>query len=230
MSNETQEREGPILYTAPMVRAILAGRKTQTRRIMKPRLHADTARVMFSGGEWRTYTEDAYPFGDPIRCPYGKPGDRLWVRETWKTGKYLDQDSPRSIAKQCEEAGYSTRGGAACPILYLADEHHRKWSEHDIEDFGPWGKTRVSIHMPRWASRITLEITDLRVERLNAITEDDAIAEGCQCAGVPASLSNVGAFAKLWESINGSGSWESNPWVWVVGFKMVKEPSVGKEA
>jgi hypothetical protein len=77
--------------------------------------------------------------------------------------------------------------------------------------------------MPRWASRITLEITGIRVERLNNISKSDAIAEGCQCAGVPASLSDVGAFAKLWESINGEGSWKANPWVWVIQFQKVDQ-------
>jgi hypothetical protein len=85
------------------------------------------------------------------------------------------------------------------------------------------GLWKPSIHMFRWASRITLEITGVRVERLQDISEADAIAEGCQCSGVPASLTNRGAFAKLWESINGTGSWDANPWVWVVEFRRCEQ-------
>lgn len=164
----------PILFSGPMVRAVMEGRKTQTRRKMKtpPDCFENPLSVLFA-------------------CPYGQVGDRLWVRESFAV---------------CEDNN----------IFYKADGKPDPWDGWDGVKWKP------SIHMPRQASRITLEITGIRVERLNDISEADAIAEGCQCAGVPASLTNRGAFAKLWESINGFDSWSVNPWVWVVEFKVVK--------
>lgn len=195
---ETKER--PILFSGEMVRAILDGRKTQTRRIVKPQppSHVREIRVgMFEPVVIRKGMEEpgtpVFGFADEERgwkCKYGKPGDRLWVRETW----FCITGEPGPIS--CN---------------YKAD-----FGEHRFAGF--W---KPSIHMPRWASRITLEITGVRVERLNDISEEDAIAEGCQCSGVPSSLTNRGAYAKLWESINGKGSWSLNPWVWVVEFKRV---------
>ena len=192
-SKEVTTKERPILFSGPMVRAILDGRKTQTRRVAKPL---------------------------DITCPYGSPGDRLWVRETWTP----DHAAFYPHFPVCYRAGFGP-------------EYERKnghvWSSEQNAWF-PW-KWRPSIHMPRWASRITLEITGVRVERLNDISEEDAIAEGIhQFAalslwgndpkGTPAKL--VGgnpqeAFALLWESINGEGSWALNPWVWVIEFKRV---------
>lgn len=186
---ETATKSRPILFSAPMVRAILEGRKTQTRRVVKPPAPYDSGDdavpIMWAMGE--------------ITCPYGTTGDELWVREK------LDLDEDGWV--------YASDGA---PIV-------GDINNHAVLD---WLETRpaklshcVSIHMPRWASRITLTITNVRVERLNEISEVDAIAEGCQCAGVPASMTNRGAFAKLWESINGAGSWQANPWVWVVEFQ-----------
>jgi hypothetical protein len=171
-----------------MVRAIIDGRKTQTRRIVK---NQDWYRLK---GE----------YGEKLRsvdtCLYGKPGDRLWVRESfssWHMGCHW---------YDCTREG---RSKPSCSNLFYRATHH---FPDDDQRWVP------SIHMPRWASRITLEITGVRVERLRDISEADAVAEGCQCAGVPASLTNRGAFAKLWESINGPDSWQDNPWVWVVSF------------
>ncbi len=141
-----------------------------------------------------------YPDGDRdfVQCPFGTVGDRLWVREAWQA---VDADC-RVVSGRLEQNQYPN-------AFYKADGPNPcKW--------------RPSIHMPRWASRITLEITGVRVERLNDISEADAIAEGCQCAGFPASLTNRGAFAKLWQSINGDDSWAANPWVWVVEFRRVE--------
>ena len=161
--------ERPILFSAPMVRAILDGNKTQTRRVVK--LKPD-------------YMETFLRLPNKVACcPYGQPGGRLWVRETFE---------------DCESALHSC-------VLYRADGGT------------PGTKWTPSIHMPRWASRITLEITGVRVERLQDISEEDAISEGTPfpCGGW------VGGYQKLWESIHGPGSWDLNPWVWVVEFKRV---------
>lgn len=174
-------KERPILFSAPMVRAILEGRKTQTRRIIKSRKNNS----IFMGG-WT----DSFILDEGNRewtlseCPYGQPGDHLWVRESWqKFGK---------------EYAYAATDG----------------------DIYPETKWRPSIHMPRAASRLTLEITDIRAERLHDITEADAIAEGCESGGNWDSAPTV-QYSNLWETINGPGSWEANPWVWVITFKKI---------
>jgi len=143
-------------------------------------------------------------------CPYGQPGDRLWVREAWRSGRLADPFPPRDMTP------------------------HVVWYEADgAAPEATNGKLRPSMFMPRWASRIELEIVSVRVERLNDCSEADAKAEGCSSSGWQPSYSNPDnaggdesisakdAFADLWESINGAGSWAANPWVWVVEFKRV---------
>jgi hypothetical protein len=209
----------PILFSAPMVRAILAGTKTQTRRVVKWRNVDPGLNLQFSGlrtirdhaGLWalesdaRTSRETRC---DVTPCPYGMPGDRLWVRETWAAPHRLDGHTPRFMPP-------------TTPVHYAASE-----------DRGGllW---RPSIHMPRWASRITLEITNVRVERLQVISEADARSEGVKAmpgmkwhsfaeadAGIPMHDHTArDAFHALWETINGADSWDANPWVWVVEFK-----------
>lgn len=206
-------KERPILFSAQMVRALLAGTKTQTRRVVK-----------------NLDFREAMPFpelGSFVKlCPYGQPGDRLWVRESgW--------ERPERTAKMMRE-GADTWPRFAC----AADG----WSEQDRADFKAWGfKPRPSIHMPRWASRITLEITGVRVERLQDIGEADAIAEGVTTIWPDGPRDDkgpnhytikvgdvsynaptaAGAYAMLWDVINGPGSWEANPFVWVVTFRMI---------
>lgn len=252
--------ERPILFSAPMVRALLAGTKTQTRRIVKWRDVAPGLNLSFTGlsasrivetwvlespsrtsREWRCA---------PTPCPYGKPGDRLWVREAFGFVTH-DRDGPRPES-----------------LIFRADDN-AEWD----------GKWRPSIHMPRWASRVTLGITDVRVQRLQEISEEDAIAEGiaelvpqpnrgdgvtpaalCLAAAatveamprttrraflagaLAASLGFAASpsrpwevvparwtrpptpqqvYAVLWESINGPGSWAANPWVWSISFRRV---------
>jgi len=183
----------PILFSAEMVRAILKGRKTQTRRVMKPQPSTvdDAGRWyrMKSGGE--SLMTSAYP------CPYGAPGDTLWVRETWT--QYPIELNP----EPCDAWYKATSNGPPPPF---------KW--------------RPSIHMPRWASRITLRITDIRVERLQDISEDDARAEGCDPVVHPDGAVDCGTrkttFASLWNKINGPGAWDENPWVWVLAFERIK--------
>lgn len=189
----------PMLMSAPMVRAILAGNKTQTRRVVKPQPQRVDGGVPFGDApDWA----HAEPGCAVMRCPYGKPGDRLWVRETWNTSA--------NVLPPISE-----------PYIYAAD-------------LGPTGVSRwaaswkPSIHMPRAASRITLEVTGVRVERVQDISVADAIAEGVNIHPDHHSkpresiYSPVQAYRDLWESINGTGSWEANPWVWVVEFKRLE--------
>jgi len=226
MTTATAVKERPILFSGPMVRAILDSRKTQTRRIIKPQ--PITWKHDERGFELKRTDEHRPVFADTFAknySPYGQPGDFLWVRETWKTGCNLDKYSPKQIREKYEDAGYrlgDRANGKCCPMLYLANGEHKRWGDYDIADFGEWGKTRVSIHMPRWASRITLEITGVRVEQLQDITEHDAWMEGCHDSTIPTKYkTSVAWFHELWSSINGPASWIANPWVWVVGFRRV---------
>ncbi len=203
-------KERPILFSAPMVRALLAGTKTQTRRIFKPeRMTWDangryTTHAMRGGELSITGSGPFEPSSWLHYCPYGQPGgDRLYVRETWAAPHAYDHLPPRLIPQDAR-------------IHYAA-----------TEDRGGllW---RPSIHMPRWASRITLEVTGVRVERLQDISAADARAEGCPDKPVDgAEQASIDLLAKLWyhdlwEQINGLDSWAANPWVWVVEFKRVK--------
>ena len=203
-------KERPIIFRAEMVRAILAGRKTQMRRIVKP-CHMATV--------------DAEQFPILAMCPYGSPGDRLWVRETCR-------------AEAIDDEGL-------CGVRYVADkqfmpiENTREASDRWVQLYwyrGMEGATVPPIHMPRWASRITLEITDVRVERLQDISEDDCLAEGIaqvvreklpgiqQCGEYDTiDVDPVAEYRDLWESINGPESWAANPWVWVIGFKKLEQ-------
>jgi hypothetical protein len=192
--------ERPILFSAEMVRAILEGQKTQTRRKMKP---AKAKRPK------RWLIDDAAVNG--LVCPYGEPGDLLWVREAWRVHKSYDVLNAARV--------YGAMGGdVAYCVDYLATPRN--------EDF--WGRGRPSIHMPRWASRITLRITDVRVERLQAISEDDARAEGCpyppEWAGRFMDRDETAKtwFKSIWNTINGPGAWDANPWVWAISFERVK--------
>ena len=193
-------KERPILFSAPMVRAILSGAKTQTRRVMKVRCHSICENDDGKLWPWSEDVELAEDFWHP--CPFGQPGDRLWVRETWGALPHM-------------LGGFQRES-----LRYRADGEYQ--NEH-----GAW-RWRPSIHMPRWASRITLEITDVRVERLQDISGMDAKREG---VSVPAHIPEDGAdldyarrgFRRLWEEIHGGGAWEKNPWVWVIKFKKLEQ-------
>lgn len=206
-----------------MVRAILEGRKAQTRRIMNNQpagaaLGPVYIRERDGGFQWYGIAGESSVF----KCPYGKPGDRLWVRETWRTGWSYGGDYPTVQYRATETAHV---GSKEYPVLDVLR------GEFGIPDpaphsIVPGGKWKPSIHMPRWASRITLEVVSVRVERLQDITRSDIRAEGIL---VPAEFASDDKFRcylldqwiKLWESINGPGSWEANPWVWVVEFKRI---------
>lgn len=182
--------EKPILFSGAMVRAILDGRKTQTRRVVKPQPSRDLFHLeCLPGGEWR---DEEVSLG---LCPYGQPGDRLWVRETW--GMTVD-------------AGVHP---ADSELVYRATDPD--WSTTE-----GW-KWRPSIFMRRFACRLFLEVTAVRVERLQDISPQDAWAEA-----IPHDDWETGGavteFARLWDSINAKRGygWESNPWVWVVEFRI----------
>jgi len=185
-------KERPILFSAPMVRALLDGSKTQTRRVAK--LTAN-GHVKEPGGHRRWHTAD---FDARLACPYGQPGDRLWVRETWARD---DEDG-----SLCYRADIG-QGGEA-------DD----WERNRI-DGAPRYRWRPSIHMPRAASRITLEITSVRVERLQDISRGDSMSEGCPFPNMAKGDDPSQWFRNLWGSINGHESWQTNPLVWVVEFK-----------
>lgn len=207
-------KERPILFSAPMVRAILEGRKTQTRRIVRPQPDC------FMGGPGVTDNQgnqvDRFPCWTrprdaaviAISCPYGQPGDRLWVRETWAYNDVVPLvDRP--------PGDYIYRA-ALCRGVTRYDA---RW--------------RSSIHMPRRASRITLEVTSIRVERLQDISEYGARAEGVVAVNDPegdcwTDGTYRTAFELLWGQINGfdgepkaRAPWASNPWVWVIEFKRI---------
>lgn len=180
--------EKPILFSAQMVRAILEGRKTQTRRVIKPQPEADLDPSTVVAA-WDTGFIDE-------KCPYGETGDHLWIRENF----WLDK-------KTGEMLGYCA-------------EDEEKYSNNKTV------KKTHSIYMPRWASRITLEITDIRVERLQDITQADACAEGVLLKSWEAcdsfNTTPERQFCKLWKDINGPQSWDENPFVWVIEFKVLE--------
>ncbi|HID2075388.1 TPA: morphogenetic protein [Klebsiella oxytoca] len=234
-------KERGMIFNGEMVRAILDGRKTQTRRIIKPQPEATLSGSL--SGKWSSRPLNGLLLPKiediAIHCPFGVVGDRIWVRETFQ-GPLFDYDLMDSYCKdptpfEKPEFCVYKADGVPAPEFYDADDElHCCW--------------RPSIHMPRWASRIMLEITDVRVERLNSINEHDAIAEGLAEIskdwrtykyGVPDrdgypgtddcgwpwhewECYPISAYSKLWESIYGADSWQANPWVWVIEFKRVE--------
>ena len=231
-------KERPILFSAPMVRAILVGRKTQTRRVvalsnstvlgrhdrqMWDRLvwddganpvSIDPGPDPFGSGDYEYLHVPFMEDGEGLRArvrPRVKAGDRLWVRETWAATCALDEDKPTDLSPD-----------------------HDYWYRADDPSDDRIGRWRPSIHMPRWASRIDLLVTGVRVQKLQDISEEDAKAEGLRgpkpyTTGARIDLASAQLrFADLWESINGIGSWYSNPWVWVVDFRPVSERREGR--
>ncbi|MGP3095394.1 hypothetical protein ACTVPL_02880 [Serratia marcescens] len=247
-------KERPVIFNGEMVRAILDGRKTQTRRVMKVQPESSKTRAgdfWFSSKklESMVHVSDFMPGNSPIAdchlffqehcCPFGQVGDRLWVREAYQgplfnfdqMETYLEDTSKFERPEFCE---YRADGGKT-PEYYDADDNLR---------YG-W---KPSIHMPRWASRITLEITAVRVERLNDISESDAKAEGVRaiennfgngpayCDYLLPNLDDAAewynrasdSFKSLWKSIYGAENWSANPWVWVIEFKHVEVRDASK--
>jgi hypothetical protein len=241
---QSSTRERPILFSAPMVRAIIAGKKTVTRRVVKPQPKGEPAPLCeWSRGVARTCGAlpsrdelDAhsarlegrvFPFRQPgmpglssPRCPYGAPGDTLWVRETWcrEADPVTSKLTGRLLYRATDECEFLDDGDGA-PALNKDGTFRSPWCP--------------SIHMPRCASRLTLRVTGVRVERLQEISEEDARAEGVQpvhieVTGCPEGVCGGGAltareqFGGLWDSINGKRApWASNPWVWCVSFERI---------
>lgn len=217
----------PIIFNGEMVRAILEGRKAQTRRVIKPQpphlsrhaVYNDSGYGPDNGWYWG-------PYGGFAKCPYGKPGDRLWVRETWAHCQpILDIKKPdgRLITEMSD--GYAAYRADGYETIVDYKEQVALTAGHEVvvrDD-----RWRPSIHMPRWASRITLEITGVRVERVREISEADARIEGPPDVHnkdwpTVAAYHPVDAFRHLWDSINGKKpgrAWDDNPWVWVIEFK-----------
>lgn len=239
-------KERPILFSAPMVRAILDGRKTVTRRVVKPQPEMREVAGVASMLSFKTRHGSGWWLWPNARdqvlaeCPYGQPGDLLWVRETHSLhqthGQHRGDDKrwgpwgglPTKVSPDGTQIAYYREGFDRC-------------------DGGRW---RPSIHMPRWASRITLEVTGVRVERLQDITPAQILAEGVRIPATPEGRALIdistkhgpAAFlpklndaspddllrahwAALWVQINGIDSWNANPWVWVVEFKRVEVPA-----
>lgn len=240
--------EHPVLFSTSMIKAIIEGNKSQTRRVVKGVDSSVEHLLPFARGNTRRMCgHDAGPF---IKCPYGVPGDRLWVREAWRP-LWDDADKP---------------GGLGDCVQYRADMSKRKPLLKDIgfddgmkfdemcDESCPEPRWRPSIHMPRWASRITLEITGIKVERVKDISEADARAEGVEpncpdrvtdltCPSKPCescdcrneyrhylrgdedfpAFSARESFESLWDSINAARGygWDVNPWVWCVSFRRV---------
>lgn len=228
-----QIKERPIIFTAPMVRAILEGRKTVTRREVKKQAALDCLAAGFEPAFL------ALP-GNSDLCPYGRQGDRLWVRETWgvishdfdEQGNMIDW-KPDRPATGIRELPFG-RGYYSGHVIYRADGE-AEWAGDDDGGGDTRSARHTSIHMPRAASRILLEITDVRVERLQAISDKQALAEGVRLYADHAALGDWyhvegketysadprKSFELLWSSINGPTAWDANPWVWAVEFKRV---------
>jgi len=195
-------KERPIIFNSEMVKAILDGRKTETRRPVKidsPTLEFDTCNP-----PWPTCADKYGEFGR-VPCPWGKPGDRIWVRETWAEKVQNIGVEDIDFELHCEKFGRYFYKADDCKIFF-----NIKW--------------KPSIHMPRWASRITLEITDVRVERVQEISDEDAEKEGCCIKLEPHEFPNrivAPRFKELWNSIYTKKGldWDDNPWVWVIEYR-----------
>lgn len=179
-------RERPILFSAPMVRALLDGTKTQTRRVLRYQVEAP-GRVQIARPGYCEIVNEHDVRIPGFYCPYGAPGDRLWVREAWARTKVFPETET---------------------VVYREGDNRTDYG-------GPW---KPGIHMFRRDSRILLEVTDVRVERLQAISRGDAMAEGCPFLNMAKGDDPRQWYRDLWEQINGAGAWDANPWVWCIEF------------
>ncbi|EML7933166.1 hypothetical protein V9948_003628 [Providencia rettgeri] len=229
-------KERGIIFNTEMVRAILDGRKTQTRCIAKFKPIDKALNLNYSGLRAGNYhagvkdgrcvlrSTDGTTWNDrtyPLTCPYGKVGDRIWVRETWQ-GPLVDSEKAYDLFKdptpyqKVENCVYKADGGYAPEYIDCDDNFRQGW--------------RPSSNMPRWASRITLEIIDVRVEHLQDISKQDAVSEGAPQGhhSIDVISKQFGFpdfsrswFAQIWMDIHGEDNWAANPWVWVIEFKRV---------
>ncbi|EPY4802967.1 hypothetical protein ACXDID_003980 [Klebsiella pneumoniae] len=215
-------KERGMIFNGDMVRAILDGRKTQTRRIMAPQPADDIERCIFPNPDaigWKSSLKHKHGSTTAHFCPFGAVGDRIWVREAFRVHSRAT-DVATLVYKASERNSWTEQTHRVPVAVCNKPATPEKWTP--------------SLHMPRWASRILLEITSVRVERLNAISEEDARAEGiidggclncgepepCGCANPEPDATD--AFAYLWQSIYGQESWNANPWVWVISFERIE--------
>lgn len=250
----TAIKERPILFSAPMVQAILEGRKSMTRRICTcestikaaesfcDALHDGKGAIKLGENKigpkpigYICSINDGPDIDDCIKMfsPYGVAGNRLWVKEAFRLGDTFDKDSPSNVANKCIDAGYRLPWA---PIQYEADGERMNWDYYGQIEEGKPGRLRSSMHMLRWASRILLEVTDVKIERLQDISQGDAQQEGPKrCPSALRYWFNPGfdglhdsakqAFTALWDEINGPGAWDANPFVWVISFRRIDHES-----
>lgn len=213
----TDTKERPILFSAPMVRAILSGKKTQTRRVVQiPKWGIGSIELHDKDGmgqsaiDWPNVCCNSTGCLAEVPCPFGSRGDRLWIREAWSSAEAENGNELIVYQSDMAVADVYQLGNGPKSLNGFLDE---PWGERN-------GRLRFkpSIHMPRWASRITLEVTRVRVERLRSITSADALAEGFS---VEERASETDAFHNLWDKLNADRGfgWESNPLVWVISFQ-----------
>lgn len=227
-----ERKDRPILFSGEMVRAILAGRKTVTRRVVKPQpeLRARRRGDGPGGWWWKTAHVEMNNWTDPTKfaaevakeCPYGQPGDRLWVRETWadtngESGPMISYKAggDRFLVDESYPVEYSRYPG--CDFAMWCGDLRRGCEGH------AW---RPPLSMPRWASRLTLEVTGVRVERVQEISAQDCFSEGISVGAIGPTREacdrvRIDAFREIWDSLNAKRGfgWDKNPWVWVVEFK-----------
>lgn len=218
-------KERGMIFNGEMVRAILDGRKTQTRRPVKFPVHDKNLGCELSGNE----LAGELSAGNYLNSAFGRPGDRIWVRETWailgnEDGCCIDWEEKLCKADERSAARIYRASCEQKPGNYglwsIPDDADWKPHTKDHQYEGAW---RPSIHMPRWASRILLEITDVRVERLQSITLGDICNEvGCGLYDFRPATYGFQVWEELWKSIYGAENWQANPWVWVIEFKRVE--------
>lgn len=247
MSAQTEVRERPIIMSGESARAILDGQKSQTRRVVVPQPRDDLLKIAsvqaMRDGRWGAYSRDLILIGEPFACPYGQPGDRLWVRETWASLRF-HRDWETGYVDDWEPAADPRCG----TLVYNAGAHGFNDNGDTPEDRGfAW---RPSIFMPRWASRLTLEVTNVRVERVQDISEVDAIAEGVETGVWDQALVvrkydepdawfqmwtddmenyvdleeiHRASYRTLWDSLNAKRGygWATNPYVWCLTFRVL---------
>lgn len=251
MAQQTQIKERPILFSAPMIRAILSGNKTQTRRVVKDlKVGVDGYGPFMQIGKYTGHNPDDLDWLIERTCPYGEPGDILWVRETFRKYRPFDEDGNwgREIIEYRADGHHE--------ILLSDEDGSQVWNKDGTERWVPW---KSPIHMPKHAARIWLRVKDVRVERLQDISEADAKAEGVESIGTgqigkPETIGaprmyrdyqSAGAkwahtknsrrfmaadsFQSLWQSINGAESWAENPFVWVVEYEVLSTTGKPKD-
>lgn len=223
-------KEHPILFSGPMVRAILEGRKTQTRRVVASRstAHPEFVLLEVENAWWPYFSDDGESeilddgTKKPMSSPYGKVSDILWVRETAR----CDYRGTHDAHGDGMIGGVYAAGGGFIRTYDLKEQHKFQWFPKNYKNRNGSIKWHPSIFLPRWAARIFLEITDIRVERLRDISPEDCLAEGIiggAILGGGGRCELTGKYEELWESINGKHSWSRNPYVWCITFRKVPE-------